>query len=95
MRRRSPKVDTPQLCRCIGCGCDDLNACRDLLGDPCGWLVKSGSGRLGVCTLCPTALRLWNTGKRQFTQRALDAMAERRLLERLSRRRRREVSVRR
>jgi len=88
MRARSPKATKPVLCQCIGCGCDDLNACQDLLGDPCGWLVKSESGRIGVCTQCPATMRTWNANKRQFTPRALAAIAERRQLERLSRRRR-------
>lgn len=91
MRARSLTENKPPVCQCIGCGCDDGNACQDLLGDPCGWLVRSKSGRLGVCTLCPLTLRLWNAGRRQFTPRALEAMAKRRQLERLSRRRRRDV----
>ncbi len=75
----------PVLCQGIGCGCDDNHACADLLGDPCGWLVRSSSGRLGVCTHCPLTLRRWNGGKRHFSDQARAAIAQRRLLERASR----------
>jgi hypothetical protein len=57
------------------------------LGDPCGWLVQSKSRRLGVCTHCPTVLRVWESGERRFTRRALAAITERDLLERALRRR--------
>jgi hypothetical protein len=86
--RASRRPDAPVLCQCIGCGCDDLHACADLIGDPCSWLVRSESGRLGVCTQCPVALARWKAGKRHFTERALAAIAERKLLERASRPRR-------
>lgn len=85
------KAKSPPLCVCIGCGCDDHHACADLLGDPCGWLVKSKTGRLGVCTRCPATLTQWNGGKRYFTERAKEAIAQRKLLERCSRPRRRDV----
>jgi len=85
--RRAPKK--PVLCQCIGCGCDDLHACEDLIGTPCGWAVRSQSGRLGVCTQCPTALVLWKRGKRYFTVRAKEAIAARKILEKASRPRRR------
>jgi hypothetical protein len=88
MRNASPKPNKSVLCQCIGCGCDDNHACPDLLGDPCGWLVQSESGRLGVCTRCPVTLRRWEAGKRHFSDRAKAAIAERRLLERASRPRR-------
>lgn len=89
MRHASKKTNRPVLCQCIGCGCDDHHACPDLLGDPCAWLVRSASGRLGVCTQCPLTLRRWNANQRHFSDRANAAIAERRLLERLSRPRRR------
>jgi hypothetical protein len=76
------------LCVCIGCGCDDLHACADLLDDPCGWIVKSGTGKHGVCTQCPATLRLWNKGQRTLTERAKAAVAQRKLLEKMSRVRR-------
>jgi hypothetical protein len=79
----------PLICQCIGCGCDDNHACQDLLGDPCGWLVKSRSGRLGVCTQCPATMRLWEAGKRNFSERAKAMVIQRNLLERASRVRRR------
>lgn len=83
------KAKKPAVCQCIGCGCDDLHACQDLLGDPCGWLVKSQSGRLGVCTQCPATLPRFKRGRRDFSQRAKQAIADRIALERASRPRRR------
>jgi hypothetical protein len=79
------------LCVCIGCGCDDLHACADLIGDPCGWLVQSGTGRHGVCSQCPAALRLWERGKRTLSDAAKAAVRRRQDLERLSRPRRRLI----
>ena len=77
-----------RVCVCIGCGCDDNHACADLLGDPCGWLVQSGSDRHGVCTQCPAMLRAWEKGQRTLTEGAKKAIREREDLERLSRPRR-------
>jgi hypothetical protein len=80
----------PPLCVCIGCGCDDLHACQDLIGDACGWLIQSGTGKHGVCTQCPACLPAWNKGRRTLTDRAKEAIAHRKVLERLSRPRRRQ-----
>ncbi len=79
----------PPLCVCIGCGCDDLHACADLLGDPCGWLVQSGTRRHGVCTECPRYLSAWEKGQRTLTGSAKAAIRQRQDLEKLSRPRRR------
>lgn len=35
---------------CIGCGCDDLHACEDGLGDPCAWFVVDRRLGIGICT---------------------------------------------
>lgn len=77
------------VCQCIGCGCDDNHACADLLGDPCGWLIKSNSGRLGVCTQCPLTFNAWRHGRRTFTPRAIEAITGRVMMERALRARRR------
>jgi hypothetical protein len=77
------------LCVCIGCGCDDQHACEDLLGDPCGWIYQSGTGKRGVCTQCPTYARPWSKGERKLSARAKAALAHRQLEERLSRPKRR------
>jgi hypothetical protein len=82
------KIKKTPLCQCVGCGCDDDHACQDLLGDACRWLVKSESGRLGVCTQCPGSLGRWNANKRQFSDRAKQAIADRVILQRASRPRR-------
>lgn len=77
------------LCVCIGCGCDDQHACPDLFGDPCGWFVQSGTRKLGVCTQCGSHLKRWTQGQRSLSDAAKEAIAERRLRERLARPRRR------
>lgn len=73
----------PKPCVCIGCGCDDLHACEDLLGDPCSWLIQSGTAKRGVCSECPTWLRRWDKGERKLSARAKAAVAERKLQGRL------------
>jgi hypothetical protein len=73
------------LCVCIGCGCDDEHACEDLLGDPCGWLKQSGTGKRGVCTQCPSYVKAWEAGERKLSARAKATIVERQLQERLSR----------
>jgi hypothetical protein len=45
--------DNPELITCIGCGCDDFNACEDAFGDPCSWLRTNQARGLGVCSECP------------------------------------------
>lgn len=50
---------------CIACGCDDLHACDDGLGGPCGWLVVDRKLRVGVCSSCSSALKRWKRGERQ------------------------------
>lgn len=84
MRSRDRMTQRPP-CQCIECGCDDNHACPDLLGDPCSWLVRSEVGRLGVCSQCPTALRRWNANQRHFSDKATQAIAARRLMDRAAR----------
>ena len=36
------------LCKCVGCGCDDKHACAG----GCAWVHKSASGRRGLCDRC-------------------------------------------
>jgi hypothetical protein len=35
---------------CIGCECDDYNACVDLDGVPCHWVIICGD--IGICSSC-------------------------------------------
>lgn len=82
------KAKVKKVCECIECGCDDNHACADLIGDPCRWYVQSKSGRFGVCSECPVAERRWRRGDRKLSERAKAVIADRRALERGSRRRR-------
>lgn len=39
----------PTIATCIGCGCDDANACEG----GCGWISVNRETQRGVCTRCP------------------------------------------
>jgi hypothetical protein len=61
------------LCVCIGCGCDDLHACRTagFLGDEaCCWLLQSADRKLGVCSSCPSEAGRFKKGDRKLSARA-------------------------
>lgn len=50
---------------CIGCGCDDHNACRnDDLAAGCHWLALDTKTGFGVCSACPELLKRWRDGYR-------------------------------
>lgn len=51
---------------CIGCGCDDLHACEDALGDPCYWLRLDRKAGKGVCSECPEYVEQWDKGLRDL-----------------------------
>lgn len=52
---------------CIGCGCDDWNACADeQTCAPCHWLRVDRSEGLGVCSACPELVEAWDRGDREF-----------------------------
>lgn len=52
------------IATCIGCGCNDYNACADeKYGGPCAWLeVDYALGR-GVCSCCENHLGRWYRGQ--------------------------------
>jgi hypothetical protein len=43
-----------QVTVCISCGCDDLHACEDGLGDACYWVALDIRNHPGVCSECAT-----------------------------------------
>ncbi len=50
---------------CIGCGCDDLRACHDVVaGGPCRWVRLDRDKRVGVCSACPEVVEAWDRGDR-------------------------------
>lgn len=66
------------VCVCIGCGCDDENACLDTTtGRGCTWLRRDLQVQLGVCSSCPHHVRRWDAGDMEPTEEAMEAYANR------------------
>jgi hypothetical protein len=68
------------LCVCIGCGCDDLHACRVLTffdPEPCAWLIQSSDRKLGVCSACPAEVARFKKKNRELSVRARKAVDRR------------------
>jgi len=50
---------------CIGCGCDDHNACFDeITEDACHWIRIDRDSELGVCSTCYDHQERWDKGDR-------------------------------
>jgi hypothetical protein len=49
------------VAKCIGCGCDDLHACRP---GGCCWLRVDRELKVGVCSNCEDFLVAWDAGVR-------------------------------
>lgn len=64
--------DAERVCQCIACGCNDLQACEDAFGEPCGWLRVDHAAGLGVCSECPEAVAVWDDGGRAVAVDAVD-----------------------
>lgn len=64
---------------CIGCGCDDLHACKTgFIGEQaCSWLAVDRRRRVGVCSSCPGMLPAWKKGRRELTMNARVAVEKR------------------
>lgn len=55
------------LSHCIGCGCNDLQACYDeATGCGCHWLELDRRIGRGVCSVCADERRRWADGDRSF-----------------------------
>ena len=52
--------DDAAACRCIGCGCDELHACVNAFGEPCGWLRVDHVNGVGVCSQCVHLVDEWD-----------------------------------
>lgn len=65
-------MSAPQshLSTCIGCGCDDLHACRNPFEDfedtPCSWIRIDRDAGVGVCSECPEDVARWDAGDRKM-----------------------------
>jgi hypothetical protein len=55
--------DHAELITCIGCGCDDLDACETPDGC-CHWLRADQSCGSGVCSRCPSHVARFDAGDR-------------------------------
>ncbi len=51
--------DNQRVATCIGCKCDDYNACVNEYHEPCHWLVVDYKKGIGVCSCCPESLKDW------------------------------------
>ena len=56
--RRTDKRTTTQVASCIGCGCDDNNACLAFGEEPCHWIAVNRARGVGVCSEC--AIKMFN-----------------------------------
>lgn len=55
-----------EIAYCIGCGCNDLNACSS----GCSWHRLDRGTKLGVCNQCKHRVSDWDNGKRGFSPEA-------------------------
>jgi hypothetical protein len=46
------------VCVCIGCGCDDNNACLSIGEEPCHWVCVNRTTKRGICSEC--AITMFN-----------------------------------
>lgn len=53
-----------ELVTCIGCGCDDFDACESTTGEPCHWLRVDDELLVGVCSECPEEVARFDAGDR-------------------------------
>jgi len=56
MPRERPRPEP--VAQCIGCGCDDNNACLAFGCDPCHWVAVNRARGVGVCSEC--AIKMFN-----------------------------------
>lgn len=52
---------------CIGCACDDDNACVDLKGVPCHWIREDLVAGVGVCSDCADEVARFDAGDRTLS----------------------------
>ncbi|MHB8815453.1 MAG: hypothetical protein ACYDAE_19585 [Steroidobacteraceae bacterium] len=56
-----------ELVTCIGCGCDDFDACEAVNGGACHWLRVDDTLLVGVCSECPEHVERFDNGSREFS----------------------------
>jgi hypothetical protein len=53
---------------CIGCGCDELHACDNGLGQGCHWYAQNRETGIGICSVCigegKARQRVWRAYRR-------------------------------
>lgn len=55
------------LATCIGCGCDDNNACiEETTNSPCYWMRLETAVKKGVCSNCKDHMKRWDDGDRSI-----------------------------
>ena len=62
------KEFTYKLATCIGCGCDDLHACKStkLQRYGCYWFRVDRNAGIGVCSECGELVEKWDSGDRKM-----------------------------
>ena len=50
------------MATCLGCGCNDDNACQGEQG-PCSWLRVDYEEGVGVCSECPDTAAAWDASE--------------------------------
>ena len=64
-----------KIATCIGCGCDDFNACVNTVSDmPCHWNRVDRKSGLGVCSECSEHIGRWDGGDREMSEAAKKAV---------------------
>lgn len=68
------------IATCVGCGCDDLNACMRItldpcrpIREPCHWLRVDRDDGTGVCSCCPDHLARYDAGDHSLRVRIVSA----------------------
>ena len=70
-RAQTRRLVSADVHHCIGCGCDEINACDG----GCSWVrIDHALGR-GVCSECTEHVERWDAGRRRFSPRAGENVA--------------------
>lgn len=56
-----PRIFTPAVPTCIGCGCTDEEGCFE----GCSW-IRQDAKNFGVCSMCPDDVKRFDSGNREM-----------------------------